>query len=259
MENRLEELLSEMDNKLKEMQRNITTLNEYNDEIEGYSNKDYLGYKANIRETIETVTNIPEEIKRLADEIDGLDLNTTTGNNKKEKKNLILKKLDTYEEDARPLIESVQNKERRFADITEDDAREIQRDNSIGGQMKLVKIERNAEVLEVRRKELEQIKEASAQVNQLSEVMKKEVYDQDQMFNDIEANVDKVNENVVKADNKIKEAKEIQKDTGKRAKCMAIIAIAVVIAIIAVVCYNSFQSTVKRYEDDFQLIKLFLN
>jgi biopolymer transport protein ExbB/TolQ len=28
------------------------------------------------------------------------------------------------------------------------------------------------------------------------------------------------------------------------------------VAIVAVVCYNSFQSTVKRFEDDFQLIKL---
>lgn len=28
------------------------------------------------------------------------------------------------------------------------------------------------------------------------------------------------------------------------------------VAILAVVCYNTFQSTVKRYEDDFQLIKL---
>ena len=28
------------------------------------------------------------------------------------------------------------------------------------------------------------------------------------------------------------------------------------VAIIAVVCYNSFQSTVRRFEDDFQLIKL---
>ena len=28
------------------------------------------------------------------------------------------------------------------------------------------------------------------------------------------------------------------------------------VAIIAVVCYNTFQSTVRRFEDDFQLIKL---
>ena len=28
------------------------------------------------------------------------------------------------------------------------------------------------------------------------------------------------------------------------------------VAIVAVICYNSFQSTVKRFEDDFQLIKL---
>ena len=28
------------------------------------------------------------------------------------------------------------------------------------------------------------------------------------------------------------------------------------VAIIAVICYNTFQSTVKRFEDDFQLIKL---
>ena len=28
------------------------------------------------------------------------------------------------------------------------------------------------------------------------------------------------------------------------------------VAIVAVVCYNSFQSTVRRFEDDFQLIKL---
>ena len=28
------------------------------------------------------------------------------------------------------------------------------------------------------------------------------------------------------------------------------------VAILAVVCYNTFQSTVKRFEDDFQLIKL---
>ena len=30
------------------------------------------------------------------------------------------------------------------------------------------------------------------------------------------------------------------------------------VAIVAVVCYNSFQSTVRRFEDDFQLIKLLL-
>ena len=28
------------------------------------------------------------------------------------------------------------------------------------------------------------------------------------------------------------------------------------VAIVAVVCYNSFQSIVKRFEDEFQLIKL---
>ena len=28
------------------------------------------------------------------------------------------------------------------------------------------------------------------------------------------------------------------------------------VAIVAVVCYNTFQSTVRRFEDDFQLIKL---
>ena len=28
------------------------------------------------------------------------------------------------------------------------------------------------------------------------------------------------------------------------------------VAIVAVICYNSFQAIVKRYEDDFQLIKL---
>ena len=28
------------------------------------------------------------------------------------------------------------------------------------------------------------------------------------------------------------------------------------VAIVAVVCYNTFQSTVRRFEDDFQMIKL---
>ena len=33
-------------------------------------------------------------------------------------------------------------------------------------------------------------------------------------------------------------------------------AVAMGVAIVAVVCYNTFQSTVRRFEDDFQLIKL---
>ena len=92
----------------------------------------------------------------------------------KNKKDKVLKALGKIEDDIKELVDRVNKQEERFQGMSPEEVDPNQRKDSFGGQMKLITMEKNADVLEKRRKDLEDIKQTSSQVNQLSEVIKTE-------------------------------------------------------------------------------------
>ncbi|MCQ2819946.1 MAG: hypothetical protein MJ252_21990 [archaeon] len=225
-----------MEKKLKDYQRVVESLRGYNDDLDSYEAREYFNYKSDIHENIENANKLPEEIRGLSDQIDDLDIKRADLLQKKDQKEKILKKMEVIEDEVRELVTRVQQKEKRFEGMQENEANAggMQRADSIGGQMKLITLQKNSEALEQRRKELEQVKQASAEVNQLTEVMKQEIYQQGDMLNDIEANVDKTETNINKAQQQIKEADKLQQDAGKRTRCFILIVLGVVAAIVAI-------------------------
>ena len=227
-------LLDDMEKKLKDLQRVIESLKTYNEELEGYSNQNYINYKSDIKENIDAAFSLPEEIKRIGNEIEDMEINRADLLKKKDRKQIILNKLENFEREAEELVTRVQQKEKRFDGISEETSSNMQRENSIGGQMKLLSLEKNSEIMDKRNEDLAKVHEASSELNKLSEVMKKEVYQQGEMLNDIEAHVEKTETNINKAKEQIKEADKLQKEGGKKTRCFIFIVLGVVAAIVAI-------------------------
>ena len=174
----------------------------------------------------------------MASEIENYDLRRADLMQKKQQKDKILNALKKIEDDVNELVNRVSRKEQRFAGESpeeEESGGRRQRKDSFGGQMKLITLEKNAEVLEKRRKDLEDIKQTSAQVNQLSEVMKAEVHAQGEMLNDIESNVNKADSNITKAQEQIRQADKLQQSGRKKIICLIAIIFGVVAIVVGIV------------------------
>ena len=93
----------------------------------------------------------------------------------------------------------------------------------------------NKEVLEQRRKELEDIHKTSALIKDTTDIMAVKVKEQADMLDNIENNVIKTEDNVDKANKEIIKANELSKSNNKRLCCIMLIvtvAIGVVLAIV---------------------------
>ena len=93
----------------------------------------------------------------------------------------------------------------------------------------------NKEVLEIRRKELEDIHKTSALIKDTTDIMAVKVKEQADMLDNIENNVIKTEDNVDKANKEIIKANELSKSNNKRLCCIMLIvtvAIGVVLAIV---------------------------
>lgn len=218
-----------------ELQKAFKDLKEFNDELDGYKPHDYFEYKSSIDEAKEKCRTLPPKIHSLDSEIGNYDLRRPDLLEMKSKKDKVLQALGKIEDDIRELINRVNKQEERFQGMSPEEVDPNRRKDSFGGQMKLITMEKNADVLEKRRKDLEDIKQTSSQVNQLSEVMKAEVNEQGEMLNDIEANVNKADNNIVKAKEQIKQADSLQKSGRKRTLCLVLIIVLVVIVIVGII------------------------
>lgn len=232
-----------MEKKIKDLQRAVESLTSYNDDIDQYTDNDFINYRGDIHDNIDAIKTIPDEIRQLSNQIEDLELNSSELKQKKEQKEKIIEKLEKIEEEGTDLISRIKDKEKRFASIPEEESSPgVQRSDSIGGQMKLITLQKNADYLEQRRKELEQTKQASAEVYQLSSAMKEKIVQQGDMLNDIETNVDKAENNIEKAQFEIQEADKLQKQAGSRTKCFVLIVLGAVLAILAIVLIIYFAS-----------------
>jgi len=99
----------------------------------------------------------------------------------------------------------------------------------------VVDLMNNKEVLEIRRKELEDIHKTSALIKDTTDIMAVKVKEQADMLDNIENNVIKTEDNVDKANKEIIKANELSKSNNKRLCCIMLIvtvAIGVVLAIV---------------------------
>lgn len=85
--------------------------------------------------------------------------------------------------------------------------------------------------LEIRTKELEDIKKVATQIKDLSNSMKSELEDQGKKVDQIDKNVDEVKINVVKAEFEIQEADKNSRSDSKRIKCLAYMIILLLLAL----------------------------
>ena len=93
----------------------------------------------------------------------------------------------------------------------------------------------NKEVLEIRRKELEDIHKTSALIKDTTDIMAVKVKEQADMLDNVENNVIKTEDNVDKANKEINKANELSKSNNKRLCCIMLIvtvAIGVILSIV---------------------------
>ena len=97
-----------MEKKLKELQKAVEELRNYNTDIDGYSDSQYVDYRADIHENIDLALGLPKEIRRIGNEVED------------SKKDLILEKLDDLDREGKDLISSIEEKEQRFNRVEEE-------------------------------------------------------------------------------------------------------------------------------------------
>ena len=93
----------------------------------------------------------------------------------------------------------------------------------------------NAEMLNQRKKELQEIHKTSALIKDTTDIMAQKLNEQGEMLDNVEAHVIKAEDNVEKANKEINKANELSKSNNKRLCCIMIlitVAIGVVLAVV---------------------------
>lgn len=85
--------------------------------------------------------------------------------------------------------------------------------------------------LDLRTKELEDIKKVATQIKDLSTNMKVELQEQGKKVELIDQNVEEVKSNVIKSEFEIQEADEISKSNTKRVRCLVFVIVFLLLAI----------------------------
>lgn len=93
----------------------------------------------------------------------------------------------------------------------------------------------NKEILDQRRKDLENIHKTSGMIKDMTQQMNNNLAEQKDILNHIEVNTEKVENNAEKAKEEIKKAEEYQKGNSKRLLCLIVIAAVAVLAVVGIV------------------------
>ena len=93
----------------------------------------------------------------------------------------------------------------------------------------------NKEILDQRRKELENIHKTSGMIKDMTQQMNNNLAEQKDILNHIEVNTEKVENNAEKAKEEIKKAEEYQKGNSKRLLCLIVIVAVAVLAVVGIV------------------------
>lgn len=141
---------------------------------------------------------------------------------------------DTTETQVEQMKEKIGNFDVNFEMENKDEENGNEEDEQQQGQITM-NLMNNAEMLNQRKKELQEIHKTSALIKDTTDIMAQKLNEQGEMLDNVEAHVIKAEDNVEKAGKEINKANELSKSNNKRLCCIMIlitVAIGVVLAVV---------------------------
>jgi len=184
--------------------------------------------KSNIKKFEKTLKELTNNVQNSKD-------NGTASQNTISKIDEELKKINQKEVG---MIKAIREKTENYASFDENDNNNNQEENDDQEEQKqelVLDLMNNKEILEQRRKELQDIHKTSAMIKDTTEQMKQDLYKQGEILTNVEDNVFKTDENVEDAGKEILKANEYSKGNTKRLCCLIFIVIVVVFVAVAIV------------------------
>ena len=141
---------------------------------------------------------------------------------------------DTTETQVEQMKEKIGNFDVNFEMENKDEENGNEEDEQQQGQITM-NLMNNAEMLNQRKKELQEIHKTSALIKDTTAIMSQKLNEQGEMLDNVEAHVIKAEDNVEKAGKEINKANELSKSNNKRLCCIMIlitVSIGVVLAVV---------------------------
>ena len=147
---------------------------------------------------------------------------------------------DTTETQVEQMKEKIGNFDVNFEMENKDEENGNEEDEQQQGQITM-NLMNNAEMLNQRKKELQEIHKTSALIKDTTAIMSQKLNEQGEMLDNVEAHVIKAEDNVEKANKEINKANELSKSNNKRLCCIMIlitVSIGVVLAVVLSLVLN---------------------
>jgi DNA repair exonuclease SbcCD ATPase subunit len=142
--------------------------------------------------------------------------------------------LESVNNEIVPLADEIYQKTKYYTLPQEESYNEDNNANVPQGNVLVQDLANNQEVLQERKKQLEQIVETSAKIKDISDAMVKQLNDQGVILDDAEAKVIESEENAKKANEEIKKADELSRSNKKKFYCLVAIIVLAIITITAI-------------------------
>ena len=181
------------------------------------------------------IKKFEKTLKELTNNVQNSKDNGTASQNTISKIDEELKKINQKEVG---MIKAIREKTENYASFDENDNNNNQEENDDQEEQKqelVLDLMNNKEILEQRRKELQDIHKTSAMIKDTTEQMKQDLYKQGEILTNVEDNVFKTDENVEDAAKEIDKANEYSKGNTKKLCCLIFIVIVVVFVAVAIV------------------------
>ena len=142
--------------------------------------------------------------------------------------------LESVNNEILPLANEIYQKTKYYTLPQEDSYNEDNNDNVPQGNLLVQDLANNQEVLQERKKQLEQIVETSAKIKDMSDAMVKQLNDQGVILDDAEAKVKESEENAKKAKEEINKADQLSRSNKKKFYCFVAIIVLAILTITAI-------------------------
>ena len=142
--------------------------------------------------------------------------------------------LESVNNEILPLANEIYQKTKYYTLPQEDSYNEDNNDNIPQGNLLVQDLANNQEVLQERKKQLEQIVETSAKIKDISDAMVKQLNDQGVILDDAENKVIESEENAKKAREEINKADQLSRSNKKKFYCFVAIIVLAIITITAI-------------------------
>jgi DNA repair exonuclease SbcCD ATPase subunit len=142
--------------------------------------------------------------------------------------------LESVNNEILPLANEIYQKTKYYTLPQEDSYNEDNNDNVPQGNLLVQDLANNQEVLQERKKQLEQIVETSAKIKDMSDAMVKQLNDQGVILDDAENKVIESEENAKKAREEINKADQLSRSNKKKFYCFVAIIVLAIITITAI-------------------------